>query len=217
MRSTAGERAIRDAFDTVATDYARLLPDLTAEAPLDRAVLAAFLEMVREGSGDGLVIDVGCGSGRVTAHLADAGLRMVGMDLSDGMVRVARSARQDIPYAVAHAGVLPLRTGTIAGLLAWYSVINLPTGLLPTVFAEFARVMRSGALIVLAFQSGEGERVDRTTSYGQRVPMTYYRHRVEEAVQTLADSGFAMHATVHREPSQAHETCRQAFLLAQRA
>ena len=123
----------REAFDAVAKDCARMLPDLTIEAPLDRAVLAAFVEML-EGSG-GLVAAIGCGTGRVTAHLVDAGLKVVGLDLSLGMVREART---DLALAVAHAGALPLRSGALSGLVAWYSLINLHTDRLPGVFAGFA-------------------------------------------------------------------------------
>jgi len=213
--STAADRATRAAYDAVAADYARMLPDVTAEAPLDRAVLAAFTEMVRQ-SGDGLVAEVGCGSGRITAHLADAALRIVGLDMSPGMIMVARSARPDLAFAVADSGALPLRAGALGGLVAWYSLIHLPTELLPDVLAEFARVTRPAAPVVVAFQSGEGERVDRTTSYGHPVPLTYYRHRVQDIEDALADADFALHATVRREPSQAHETTPQTLLLAQR-
>jgi ubiquinone/menaquinone biosynthesis C-methylase UbiE len=215
VRTNAANRATRDAYDAVASDYARLLPDVTTEAPLDRAVLAAFVEMVKQ-SGDGLVAEVGCGSGRVTAHLADAALRIVGLDLSPGMATVARSARPDLAFAVAHAGALPIRSGALGGLIAWYSLINLRTDHLPGVLAEFARVTRPGAPVVVAFQSGGGERVDRTTAYGHPVPLTYYRHRIEDVTDALASADFALHATVRREPSAAHETTPQAFLLAQR-
>lgn len=168
----AEDRKTRTAFDAVASDYARLLPDLRAEAPLDRAVLTAFVEMVKQGDG-GLVADVGCGSGRIAAHLVDAGLRVVGFDLSEGMVREARDAQPSLPLAVAHAGSLPLRTGAIAGLVAWYSIINLPGERLTNVFAELVRASRPGAPIVLAFQSGDGQRVDRDSAYGHPVPITY--------------------------------------------
>ncbi len=70
------------------------------------------------------------------------------------------------------------------------------------------------ASVVVAFQSGEGERVDRTTAYGHPVPLTYYRHRIADVADALAGAGFALHATVRREPSLAHETTPQAFLLA---
>src|SRR3712207_7769437 len=112
MHTGSHDPATRHAYDTVAADYARLLPDMSAEAPLDRAVLAAFVEMVVD-VGDCLVADVGCGSGRVTAHLADAGLRTIGLDLSPGMIAVARAARPDLAFAVAHAEALPLRSGVL--------------------------------------------------------------------------------------------------------
>lgn len=209
-------RATRHAYDAVASDYARLLPDVTTESGLDRAVLATFVEMVAQ-SGGGLVADIGCGSGRVTAHLADAGVQIVGLDLSPGMAAVAQSAHSDLAFAVAHAGALPVRTGALGGLVAWYSLINMRTDLLPVVVAEFARVTRPGSPIVIAFQSGEGERVDRTSAYGHRVPLTYYRHRIGDMADALARAGFVLHATVRREPSLAHETTPQAFLLAHRA
>lgn len=212
MRCDDEDRATGQAFDAVAEDYARLLPDLTVEAPLDRAVLAAFVEMAAESGG--LVADIGCGTGRVTAYLVDAGLTVVGLDLSLGMVR---EARPDLALAVAHAGALPLRSGALSGLIAWYSLIHLRTDRLPGIFAGFARVTRSGAPVVVAFQSGDRERVHRTSAYGRPVPLTYHRHRVEDVVDALVEAGFTMHATVRREPAQAHETTPQAFLLARRA
>jgi ubiquinone/menaquinone biosynthesis C-methylase UbiE len=209
-------RATRAAYDRVAADYARLLPDLSVEAPLDRAVLRAFAEMV-ELAGGGPAVEVGCGSGRVTAHLADAGLRVVGLDLSPGMVREARAARPDLGLAVAHAAALPVRSGALGGLLAWYSLIHLPSEELAGVAAEFARVTRPGAPVLLAFQCGDGERVQRSSSYGHDVALTYSRHRVSDVVDALEQAGLAVQATVERRPSQGHESTPQACVLAQRA
>ena len=214
MGAHVADRATREAYDAVATTYARLLPDMSLEEPLDRAVLTAFVAMV--GRPVGFVAEVGCGSGRVTAHLAQAGLPMVGLDLSPGMVAVARAGHSHLGFVAADAGALPLRSGCLSGVVAWYSLINLPTDLLTGVFGEFARVTRPGAPVVLAFQSGEGERVDRPTAYGHPVPLTYYRHRVEDVAGALAHAGFVLHATVRREPESAHETTPQAFLLARR-
>lgn len=58
--------------------------------------------------------------------------------------------------------------------------------------------------------------MDRTTAYGHPVPMTYYRHRIDEVAAELVAAGFTLHAVVRREPSPAHETTPQALLLAQR-
>ncbi len=81
----------RAAYDTVASDYARLLTDALDRMPWDRAVLATFTELVlRDRLGP--VADVGCGPGRITGYLHHLGLDAFGVDLSPGMLAVARQA-----------------------------------------------------------------------------------------------------------------------------
>lgn len=215
MRLDSDDRRTRATFDAVAEDYADLLPDMSTEAPLDMAVLRVFVEMV-QASSHGPVVDVGCGSGRLTAHLSEAALPVVGFDLSAGMVAVAHAARRDLSFGVAHAGALPLRSGAAAGVVAWYSLINLRPDLIPAVLAEFARVTTPNATLLVAFQSGEGERVERTTAYGHPLPITYFRHRVRDVADAAVEVGFNIYATVERQPAMAHETTAQAFILAQR-
>lgn len=65
--------ATRTSYDTVAVSYAHLVRDLLAEAPYERAALASFAELV-QGAGGGPVADVGCGTGRITAHLHTLGV-----------------------------------------------------------------------------------------------------------------------------------------------
>ena len=214
-RSTTAEPGTRASWDRVARDYARLVPDMSVEAPLDRAVLAAFAEMLAADD-SGLVADVGSGAGRVTKHLHDRGLRVLGLDLSPAMAAVARATHGDLAFVAADAAALPLRDGALAGLVAWYSLINLPTASLPAVFTEFARVTCPGALVLVAFQSGDGRRLDRSRSYGQAVPLTYYRHRVDEVTAALTSSGFTPYATVSRAAAASFESTPQAALLAHR-
>lgn len=215
MREVAADTASRAAWDAVAENYGRLLPDMSLEAPLDRAVLAAYAEMLADHRAE-LVAEVGCGTGRVTRHLHEMGVRTVGFDLSPRMVAVARAAHEGSPFAAAHAQALPLRKGALGGLVAWYSLITMPTGSLPAVFAEFARVARSGAPVLVAFQSGDGQRVERSTSYGLPVPLTYYRHRVDEATAALTSAGFTLYASVVRAAALSFESTPQAALLALR-
>jgi hypothetical protein len=52
----------RVSYDAVAASYAEALSDELSRKPLDRALLAAFAEQVREvGRGEARVWDVGCG------------------------------------------------------------------------------------------------------------------------------------------------------------
>lgn len=215
MSTDAADVATRRAWDEVARDYARLVPDLSVETPLDRAVLAAFAEMVAEEDG-ALIADVGCGAGRVTRHLHDQGLSVVGFDLSPVMAGVAHATHPGLPFAAAHAKALPLADGVLGGVIAWYSLIHLPTASLAAVFAELARVTRPGAPLLVAFQSGDGRRVDRTTSYGRLVPLTYYRHRADDVTKALTTAGFTPYGSVERTAALSFESTSQTALLAHR-
>lgn len=79
----------RDSYDALAAGHPDWLNSDLDDRPLDRALLAAFAELVRAG-GNGPVADVGCGSGRVTTLLSDLGLDAFGVDVSPGMVSLAR-------------------------------------------------------------------------------------------------------------------------------
>src|SRR5690348_17942224 len=79
----------RVSYDTVAVSYADLLRDALAGQPFQRGILALFAELIHA-QGDGPIADMGCGPGRITAHLHRAGLDVFGIDLSPAMIDIAR-------------------------------------------------------------------------------------------------------------------------------
>jgi ubiquinone/menaquinone biosynthesis C-methylase UbiE len=134
----------RDSYDTVAPSYAAQLRDaITGDAHL-RAALTVFAESVR-GAGPGPVADVGCGPGHVTAHLHGLGVDAFGIDLSPGMIDVARGEYPRLRFEVGSMTDLRLDDASVAGLLAWWSLIHVPDDEIPAVFAHFHRVLRPGA------------------------------------------------------------------------
>src|ERR1700680_128611 len=55
------------------------------------------------------ILDIGCGTGHLTAQIADSGARMVGVDRSPEMVNAARKAYPHLQFDVADARDLPYR------------------------------------------------------------------------------------------------------------
>jgi SAM-dependent methyltransferase len=84
------------AYDAVSVRYAELVRGELDALPLDRAVLAAFADHVRA-EGGGLVADLGCGEGRIGAHLAGLGLDVTGIDMSPALIEIARATRAELP------------------------------------------------------------------------------------------------------------------------
>ncbi|WP_319462320.1 class I SAM-dependent methyltransferase [Micromonospora sp. RTP1Z1] len=201
----------RAAYDTVAVDYARLLPDV-GEGTLDRAMLAAFAEQV---GGARPVVEVGCGTGRITAHLRDLGLDVAGIDLSPGMVEVARRNHPGLRFEVGSMTDLALPDRALAGLVAWYSIIHVPPELLPGVFAGFHRVLAPGGRLLLAFKAGDRcRRLEE--AYGHTVSYDVHWLSPDRVAEQLAAAGFEVCARLDRE-RQGREKGPQSLMLAVRA
>lgn len=196
MTETRGHLAVTAAaYDAMADRYAEFVQGKLAEPPLDRAVLAAFAEHVRT-SGGGLVADLGCGEGRIGAHLAGLGLDMLGIDLSTALTRTGRARHPGLRLAVGSMEALPLPDGALSGAVSWYSVIHAAPSDLPACFAEFARVLRPGGHLLVAFFEAAGGPV---TSFEHKVTLAY-RWPADELSELASQAGFAEIARMSREP-----------------
>ena len=202
----------RIAYDTVAADYAELLRDNLAQSPLDRAMLGAFADRVKA-DGNGEVGDLGCGPGRVTEHLHSLGLNAFGVDLSPGMIAVARSMYPELRFDEGQLTALDIKDAALGGVVAWYSIIHTPLEVLPKIFAEFARVLAPGGQLLMAFQVGENERKHIQQAYGHELSAYAYRLSPDHITELLSEAGFTVDARLIREPAIDLEKSQQAYLL----
>lgn len=103
------------------------------------------------------VLDLGCGSGDLTVLLALARARVVGIDLSPGMVEVARRRVEtfapgaDASFAAAPAEELPLEDGSVDVILGRFILHHLD---IPRAAAECARVLAPGGQAFFVENSG---------------------------------------------------------------
>jgi malonyl-CoA O-methyltransferase len=137
------------------------------------------------------VLDLGCGTGRHTLDLAEAGARVMALDQSPEMMALARAKLRGYEVGwLLHRlpGALPFPDGrfamTVLGLVAEH-VADLD-GL----FAEVARVLGSGGRCLVSAlhpdRTAEGQRarfIDPRT--GERRPITTY-HRTADAYHAAA-------------------------------
>ena len=191
-------RDTRASYSAVAEAYAERFRDELAAKPLDRAMLAAFAEQVLA-RGAGPVADIGCGTGRVTAYLDGLGPPVSGIDLSPGMIEVARRTHPGLRFEVGSMLALNLPDGALGGVLAWYSVIHVPDERLPEAFAEFARVLAPGGLLLVGFQAGDST-LHLAEALGQPVALDFRRRRPERVAELLTGAGLEGRARLVREP-----------------
>lgn len=208
--------ATRTAYDTVAASYADLLAGHLAQQPYDRAVLGLYAELVHAASPGRIprVTEVGCGPGRITAHLAGLGLDAAGIDLSPGMVAEATRRHPDLTFTVGSMTALDLPEHQLDGLVAWYSVIHVPPPGHPAVYAGFRRAVKPGGHVLLAFHIGADERRVITDAYGHS-GLSYHAYRLhpDRVEQDLAAAGLEPVARMTRA-RVGEEKSAQAYVIA---
>jgi ubiquinone/menaquinone biosynthesis C-methylase UbiE len=104
------------------------------------------------------ILDVPAGTGRLTAGLAAMGARVVGGDISGGMLRAAavkadREGLSHIHFAQMNAAKLPFADDTFDGVISFKFFHLIPNTVKATLLGEMIRVLKPGRKLVVEFNS----------------------------------------------------------------
>jgi len=143
---------IPEYYDNLASDYdTRFVnPQLDYMRTVEDSVLDETLKGV-----SGIVLDVGCGTGKQTLDLAEKGFDVIGLDISSEMIRTAKKKSKDaglsIPFLIASADSLPFKDGCISILISMFGAYShIPA--YDRAFHEISRVITDGG----SGSSGDG-------------------------------------------------------------
>jgi SAM-dependent methyltransferase len=201
---------IRASYDSAASAYAEHLSSELAQKPLDRHILNRFAEAV---SGRGLVADLGCGPGHIAKYLHERAVTVCGIDLSPEMVRCATHLCPDLEFRVGDMRSLDLPVASLAGIVAFYSIVHFGASELGAVFRECRRVLVRQGLLLLAFHIGD-ETVHVDELWGRPVCLDFRFYRPSEVISLLHDAGLIVTESVEREPYEGAEyPSRRCYLL----
>jgi ubiquinone/menaquinone biosynthesis C-methylase UbiE len=162
-------------FEVVATAWAELVRD---DGDLAYAWNApAFLELVPRPRG--LTVDLGCGEGRLARELARLGHRVIGVDASPTLVRLAAEAHPAGDYRVAAAEDLPFDDGSVDLVVAFMTPMDIANA--AAAIGESARVLKPegrfcAALVHPVATAGELAGDDETFVLNK----SYFAHATQE-------------------------------------
>ena len=111
---------------------------------------------------------------------------------------------------------LHLPDGALAGIAAFYAIVNIPKESLPVVFGEMHRVLQPGGLLLLAFHSGD-EILHPAELWGRPITMDFFLFEPTVIRQYLESAGFVVEETIERGPyPEVEYPSRRAYLFARR-
>lgn len=202
-------------YDLVADEYADRFRTTEPEQPVELAMIDHFAALLTRPKD---VLDAGCGAGRLLPVLTRSGCRPVGVDLSAGMVRRARSDHPEYATQIGSLSALPSADGCFDGVLSWYSTIHLAEPELATAVREIRRVLRPAGYVFVGFQAGVGVREigQGMRALGYDIELERHLRTPYQMAEALRQAGFSERARLVRAPT-GREQDDQAFLVAQAA
>ncbi|WP_051790641.1 class I SAM-dependent methyltransferase [Streptomyces sp. NRRL S-1022] len=198
-------------FDALGLDYERAF---AGSAP-HRASLGRLLELLAPGS---RVLDVGSGTGRPTAGtLAEAGHRVVGVDVSPVMVELAARQVPGAEFRLADIREATVPEASFDAACAYFSLLQMTRAEQAAVVAKLARAVRPGGLVALATVPLDVEDVEGVFM-GQPVRVTSFA--AEAFTGLVSGAGLTVLSEEHEVFTPAHPEAvpePHLFVLARRA
>ena len=186
---------VQQAYAARAAQYIELFGNTAQVHPDDLALIVRHLSI------PGAVLDVGCGPGHFTAHLRSLDVEATGLDLVPAFIVHARETHPGNRYEVASMHHLPVPDGSLAGILAWYSLIHVPPNEIDGVLAELRRALAPAGTLVVGFVDG-----DDVVAFAHKV-VTAYHWPVDEFAARLQQAGFT-ESERHQRPGVAEPSHR---------
>lgn len=200
-------------FDAIADAYAAAFADELSRKPFDRERLTRFASGLRPGA---TVLDIGTGAaGHIGRFLADRAFAVTGVDLSDGVVAVARRLNPGMSFVAADFRALPQANASVDAVVAFYVFIYGTDDDIVLGLAEVRRVLRPGGRLLAAVHGALDDRPREevfTDFHGTPVDITM-RHSSPATLAGLAErAGLRIEALEVRAPYDFEHASRRIYL-----
>jgi SAM-dependent methyltransferase len=129
-------------------------------------------------------------------------------------VAVARRCQPGLTFLVADMCGLPAGAASLAGVVAFYSMIHLPRPRIPAALAEFRRVLAPGGALLAAMHGGSGE-IGSEAAFGLPVPVRATLVSLDEIAAMAESAGLAVRERHERAPCPGEYPSRRLYLWAE--
>jgi ubiquinone/menaquinone biosynthesis C-methylase UbiE len=176
---TEKRNLVKEGYDKIAEEYQadRHIFDHTKE-------LQEFSSLLPKNA---KVIDVGCGAGvPVAKFLVESGFKVVGIDFSEKMLRLAGKNVPQATFIKKDMTRLDFADDSFDGLTAFYSIIHVPREKHSRLFKDFSRILKPNGIMLVTMGPDEWEATE--TYYG--IQMFWSQYSPQKSLQLVKDANF---------------------------
>lgn len=133
-----------------------------------------------------LLLDAGCAYGRDSAVFRDKGFKVVGIDLSEELLKKAKKFNPNIEFQKMDVRYLNFQENYFDGIWCNAVLLHLKDEDIKTALKEFYRVLKPGGILCLSFKEGEGseEKLESFSSDNVR----FFNYQTQKSVEEIVKS-----------------------------
>ena len=170
-------------YDAIADDYAKKLDDY-APRPEQEKFVSLLPKHIK-------VLDAGCGPGRDCDYFVKQGLQVVGVDLSEKLLVLAKERVPQAKFIKQDLRKLRFSDQSFDGIWACASLHHLKRDEVPLVLQKFFQLLTSHGILFILVKEGKGE-VDIVESLSSGLPRHFVYYTLEELNTLLKEAGFSI-------------------------
>lgn len=176
MTEQENRQAVKSGYNAIAEQYY----EAYVSDKSDLIYLDAFIELLPHNSH---VLDVGCGMGHYSKYVSDKGVKVTGVDFSEGMLKIAKEKYPEIEFI--NADICDLKgklEGIYDGIVIAFVFHHLSKDEVEKCLKELKRLCKSATKLIIFVPEG-------TKTYIQEEPFnTQYKYKINEyAKEELTD------------------------------
>ena len=168
--------------NTTAKDYADAYSNPSAR-------LDEFLKYINPKS---KILDLGCGAGNNATHLAALGHQVTGIDLSDEMLRIAKSTKSPAAFIKMDIEEPDFPFNSFDHIVAAYSICYLPKTKVLGCLKSLYGILKENGLLFIKIGEGKSGEITRVTSVGPKLEYDFNVMSQNEIKELLEIAGFSV-------------------------
>lgn len=177
-------------YNSNATLYANAIQNIPSKDQIDD-----FISHLPQ---DALILDAGCASGRDSKIIYDKGYKIIGIDLSTELIKIAESNYSNIQFIEGNFLQLPFKNNHFDGIWSHASLLHFESTVeVVKSLQEFYRVLKSGGVIHIFVKEKKDKKFDIVTDSLSNHKRFFQYFTEGEITNYMKKTGFKIIKSIH--------------------
>lgn len=134
----------------------------------------SFEEFIRYLPTSAKILDLGCGSGRDVMLFSKLGYEVIGVDLSEKLIEIAKAKAPKAQFYIQDIRQIEFQENTFDGIWASASLLHIPKNDIYFVLSYLRKIMKPDVVLYISLKQGKGEVFEKDKRYGNLSKLWVY-------------------------------------------